>query len=94
MTHQVRESGRPVPIDVNGTEVLSGNHLLGFLAATSGAITISLADGSSGAVVVVTVVDAVPVTQGIYTPIPMQFPAYQDGCTVALSGGASGTLFV
>jgi hypothetical protein len=40
----------------------------------------------------VTLVDAVPVTAGIYTPIPITVPA--TGFTVTLGGGASGTLMV
>jgi hypothetical protein len=66
----------------------------GFLSKTSGTITVTSfsADGST----VVTLVDAVPLTAGIYTPIPMVFPAGNAGinATVTLGGGASGTLMV
>lgn len=65
----------------------------GFLAKTSGTITVTAPDGSSGSSIsTITIVDAVPVTEGVFTPIPLVFP--QSGCTITLAGGASGTVFI
>lgn len=94
MTHLVRESFRPVPIGVNGSVTLGGGHLGAFLAKTSGTITITITVGGYTGPSVVTILDAVPVTAGIFTPIPAVFEAVQNGCTVTLGGGAAGTLFV
>lgn len=86
----VRERFNPIPMGVDSSYVVSGPHIGGFLAKTSGAITIVTKDslGTSD----VTIVNAVPLTAGIYTPIPIIFPAI--GGTITLSGGASGTLMV
>ena len=94
MTHIVREPFRPVAIGTNGSLVLSGGHLGAFLAKTSGTITITITVGSYNGASVVTILDAVPVTAGIFTPIPAAFDSVQNGCTVTLAGGAAGTLFV
>lgn len=94
MSHNVREGGRPQPIAANGTATLGGNHIMGFLAVISGTLTVVVKDGSSGSVQSVTVVDAVPVTAGVYTPIPFSWPAVPQGIIVTLAGGAKGTLFV
>jgi hypothetical protein len=94
MSHNVKEGGRPIPIGVNGTVLLGGNHIMGFLAAISGTITINAKDGSNGSSVVsVDVVDAVPVTAGVYTPIPLYWPSMPQGLLITLAGGAKGTLF-
>lgn len=86
----VREQFNPVPMAANAGYQIQGAHMGGFLAKTSGTITITSpsADGLS----TLTLVDAVPVTAGIYTPIPMMFP-YRTAA-VQLAGGASGTLMV
>lgn len=86
----VRERFNPVPLGVNGTYTVNGQNLGGFLAKVSGTITVAstAADGLTA----VTLVDAVPVTAGVYTPIPIEFP-YRGG-TVTLAGGAAGTLFI
>ena len=95
MTHKVKELGRPQAIAADGSVTLGGNHVMGFLAAVSGTITVVVKDGSNGTSVQdVTVVDAVPVTAGVYTPLPMDWPAVPQGITVTLAGGAKGTLFV
>lgn len=59
-----------------------GRRVGGFLCKVTGTITIT----NNGA----TVVDAVPVTAGIYTPLPFEFP--RPGLVVTLAGGAAGTL--
>lgn len=86
----VRERFNPVPMAANATYEIKGPHMGGFLAWTGGTITITSKDalGTSD----VTLVDALPLSAGIYTPIPIIFPA--TGATVTLGGGASGTLMV
>lgn len=90
----VRERFHPVLMAANTSCQIRGAHLGGFLAKTSGTITVTSKDASG--VNTVTLVDAVPVTAGIYTPIPIIFPATNDTIngTVTLGGGASGTLMV
>lgn len=87
----VRERFNPVPMAANSNYAVRGPSMGGFLAKTSGTITVtatnSQGNGSTN------FVDAVPVTAGTYTPIPLEFPAGAGG-TVTLAGGASGTLFV
>lgn len=87
----VRERFNPVPMAANTSYVVRGPSMGGFLAKTSGTITVAAANplGTS----TVTYVDAVPVTAGAYTPIPLEFPTGAGG-TITLAGGASGTLFV
>ncbi len=95
MGHSVTERYRPEPMGVNASVVIgqSGVHSIGgFLAATTGTITVTanLAIGASSPTST-TFVNAVPVTAGIYTPIPIWL---QGPITVALAAGASGTLMV
>jgi hypothetical protein len=87
----VRERFNPVPMAANSSYIVRGPHIGGFLAKTAGNITVSgfSADGSTA----VTFVDAVPLTAGFYTPIPLISPSPRS-LTVTLAGGASGTLFV
>jgi hypothetical protein len=95
MSHLVREGGRGQPIAANGSYTVSGNHILGFICTVSGTLSVVIKTGSpSGTTSDVTVVDAVPVTEGIYLPLPLSFPAMQDACTVTLAGGAKGTLVI
>ncbi len=94
MSPNVTEGGRPLAIAANGSATLGGNHIMGFLAVVSGTLSVAVQDGSQGTVQSVTVVDAVPVTAGVYTPIPMYWPAVQQGIVVTLAGGAKGTLFI
>lgn len=86
----VRERFNPVLMAANASYVVRGPHIGGFLAKTGGTLTITSqsADGLSS----ITLVDAIPVTAGIYTPIPIIFPS--TGATVTLASGASGTLMV
>ncbi len=86
----VRERFSPKPMAADTSLVINGPYLGGFLAKVSGTISVVAKDtlGTSD----VTLVDAVPVTAGIYTPIPIVVPA--TGYTVTLAGGASGTLMV
>lgn len=86
----VRERFNPVLMAANASYTIRGQNIGGFLAKTAGTITVTSTDASG--LNAVTLVDAVPVTAGVYTPIPLEFPA--RGGTVTLAGGASGTLFV
>lgn len=87
MTNVIRERYRPQPMAANSTYRILGPQMGGFLTKTTGTITIV------DVVTSVTLVDAVPLTAGVYTPIPISFGG-NDGATVTLAGGASGTLMV
>lgn len=82
----VRETYSGLDMAANASVDRGGSGMGGFLAKTSGTITVTEKSGT-------VVVNAVPVTAGAYTPMPLQFQQ-SGGFTVALSGGASGTLFV
>jgi len=90
MSETVKERYHPQVVAVNGTAVVTSDQLGGFLALTSGTITVTVTNSLTGATV--TIVNAVPVTAGIWTPLP--FYVGKNGCTVTLAGGASGTLGV
>lgn len=82
----VQERYTPQLLGVNASYAIRGASLGGFLAKTSGTLTIVTSQGA-------TLVDAVPVTAGIYTPLPFALPS-SEGATLTLGGGASGTLAV
>lgn len=86
----VRQAFNPVLMAANATHNVTGSTVAGFLPKTAGTLTITgrSADGTGA----VTLVDAVPVSAGIYVHIPLVFPS--PGGAVVLAGGASGTLFV
>ena len=85
---QIQERYRPLPMAANATATLvASNNIAGFLAVTAGTLTVVDSNG-------VTVVAAVPVTAGIYTPMPFRLSGGGSPPTVALAGGASGTLGV
>lgn len=86
----VRERFNPVPMAADANYNVTGMHIGGFLAKTSGTITVVSKNAQGTADV--TLVDAIPVTAGVYTPLPIIFPAV--GATVQLGGGASGTLLI
>lgn len=81
----VQERYNAKVIGANATVSLKGLAIAGFACKTSGTITIVDADGT-------TIVDAFPVTAGVYHP----FPFYLQGVggSVTTAGGASGTLAV
>ena len=83
MSSRIREAYKPVPMGVDATLILGSHTLGGFMAVTSGTITIVATNTGT------TVLDAFPVTLGVNTPLVMSF---ENGCTVTLGGGASGTL--
>lgn len=81
----LKERYTPVVVGVNATVKLAGGSQIGgFLAKTTGAITV--VDGQG-----VTIVNAVAVTAGIYTPMPFLIQGGNQA-RVTTSGGASGTL--
>lgn len=71
-------------IDSNFT--IRGPNVGGFLATVSGTLTLTDPDGT-------VLVNAVPVTAGVYTPLPFVFSTAQ-GAIVQLGGGAAGTLAI
>lgn len=81
----VRERFHPVPMAANASYTIRGWQLGGFVAKTSGTITVTTSDGTI-------IVDAIPVTLGVYLPLPFIFEV--AGAVVQLAGGASGTLAV
>lgn len=72
-------------VPVNGTVALTGTSIGGFLAKTAGTVTVT---NASGAVVV----DAHPVSAGLYYPMPFLLGSPAPGGTFTCAGGASGTL--
>jgi hypothetical protein len=82
----VRERFRPQPIAANGNFTVRGPNLGGFLATVSGTLTLTDADGT-------VLVNAVPVTAGVFTLLPFNFVSAQ-GAVVQLAGGAAGTLAI
>lgn len=82
----VRERYRPQPMAANTSYEIKGGQVGGFLAKTAGTLTITDADGTI-------LVNAQPVAAGAYVPLPFLFSTGAGG-TVALAGGASGTLAI
>lgn len=80
----IKERYVPKPIGVNGN-VVCGRFIAGFLAVTSGTLTVTDGYGT-------VLINAVPVTAGVYTPMP--FVTGDTRTVVQLAGGASGTLGV
>lgn len=79
----VQEIYAPQPIAANGAATVKGNQLGGFLCTVSGTLTVTLSDAT-------VIVNAVPVTAGVYTPLPFGLNGLT--ATVQLAGGAAGTL--
>lgn len=79
----VRERYTPVTVPVNSTVKFTSNSVGGFLAITSGTVTITDGDGD-------TVVDGLPVTAGVFHSIP--FFIKNQAASVTTSNGASGVL--
>lgn len=82
-----REGYRPQPLGVNATFTVKGQYLGGFLPTVSG--TLSVVENASG----VTVVNAVPVTAGVFLRLALMF-SNAEGGVVTLAGGAAGTLLL
>lgn len=83
----VQERYAPVVVGVDSTVTLTGNGVSGFLCKTAGTLTIvrNNEDGTT-----TTIVDAVAVTAGAYTPL--NFALGFRGGSVTTAGGASGTI--
>lgn len=78
----VKETFQPRVVGVNTTVTIPTSTLGGFLAKTSGFVTVR---NGRGAVLI----NAVPVTLGVFTPMPF---AVGVDATFQTTGGASGTL--
>lgn len=87
MSGIVQERYHPLAVGVNSSATITGNSVGGFLAYTSGTIAIVTNDATPR-----TIVTGLPVTAGVWTPIP--FYMSHNGATVTTSGGASGVLGV
>jgi len=74
---------KPTAIGVNGTSLVKSPMLAGFICVTSGTLTVTSAAG-------VVLLNLFPVTAGTSHPFSMYVG--QEGCTVVLAGGASGTI--
>ena len=83
-----QERYQPVLVGVNGTFKIESNSIGGFLCKTAGTISVSDFNELTGATVLV--IDAHPVTAGVYYPLP--FYLGSSGGTFTAAGGASGTL--
>lgn len=79
----VREIFKPTAIGVNATVRFTAEAVGGFLALTSGTLTIANSAGTS-------IIVAIPVTSGQFTPIPFQIDL--NGGSATTAGGASGYL--
>lgn len=80
----IQERYNAIPMAVDSA-VSPGSFIAGFLAWTSGTLTLTSATGQ-------TLIDEVPVTAGVYLPLP--FSTGGPTAVVTLAGGASGTLAV
>lgn len=92
MSSRVKERFQGLNMAADTAVELGGGGVAGFIAKTSGTITITAPNGATGTVVTETILDAIPVTAGQNLPIMINFP--QEGGTVTLAGGASGTLLI
>jgi hypothetical protein len=82
----VKEAYTPYSLSTNATLQVAGPQMGGFLCVTAGTLTVTDLDG-------LVEVNALPVTAGIYYPIPIRFGGAGGG-VVTLAGGASGTVLV
>ncbi len=76
---------RPVPIAANGTLVVKGESIGGFLPSAGGTIAVDDPDGNA-------VIAATTVTAGVYIPLPCYFG--KPGAEVTLASDAAGSLFI
>jgi hypothetical protein len=82
-----KERYTPFPVGVNATITLRGDSLGGFLATTTGTITVVRISEDN---VSSNIVTSHPVTAGVYVPLP--FYLGRNGGTFTTAGGASGTV--
>ena len=78
---------KAVPVPVNGTVLIRGSRVGGFIAATGGTIQFTLRKGP-----VTTDLPAVPLAAGQEWDIEF-FSGTDERSTVTLAGGCSGVLF-
>ena len=81
---QIKEHYTPKAMAANSS-VKVGVSVAGFLCTVSGTLTITDDEGN-------VLVNALPVTAGTWTRIPLGMPTTAGG-KVTLAGGAAGTLF-
>lgn len=81
----VQERYQPKPMAANSSLKVSKQSIGGFLCVTSGSVTVKDYVGND-------LVDELPVTAGVYHPIPIYLGPH--GGTIELGGGASGTLCI
>jgi len=82
----VNERYQPVIMAANTTQVVYNQSIGGFLCTVTGVLNVTAGPSATS------VVSALPVTAGIYYPLPLILGP--QGGTVVLSGGAAGTLLV
>lgn len=92
MSQPVQESYGPRPMATNSTGVIVGSQggaVGGFLCTADGTVTLAYGATGTGD----TVVNAVPVTAGVFLPMPFVIP---PGVFLfaTLAGGAAGTFAV
>lgn len=85
-----QERYQPILVGLDATVRIETNSVGGFLCKTAGTISISEFNEINGTTVLI--VDAHPVTAGVYYPLP--FFLGSNGGTFTAAGGASGTLGV
>ncbi len=85
-----QERYQPILVGVDATVPINSDSVGGFLCKTAGTITVTKVNELSGANV--TIINAHPVSAGIYYPLP--FFLGSNGGTFTAAGGASGTLGV
>lgn len=83
MAHYTQERFNAVPIGANSSVKVTSQNIGGFLCKTAGTLTVVDALG-------VTIVDAIAVSAGVWTPLPFYLKG--NGATVTTAGGAVGTL--
>jgi len=92
MGGHVSERYSPVPVGVNTTvSSPNTNAVGGFLCVTSGTISLSNLNTLQGVQQYMTIFTSLPVTAGVYYPIPFQT---NGGYSFTTAGGASGVLGV
>lgn len=84
----VQEFYVPLAVAANTTTPLASLQLGGFLCVTSGTITVVA--NASGGQPARTIINAFPVSAGIYYPLP--FYLGTEGGVFTTAGGASGTV--
>lgn len=86
----VQEVFSPKPLAASAAIIgLDGGSIGGFLCTTSGTVSLNLGIDGSGTLIV----DAVPVTAGVFLPMPFTIPP-GVGMYATLAGGAEGTFAI